>query len=325
MERSELQELKEELQRMQRRIDELEGASPETPVNRRNMLRGLGAAAVGAAASGLAFARPAAAVDGNNIVIGNDTQTANSPTMLIKNASYSASPAVGMFHVTDDGTLTDSFVASTALISAAASNNGFITAFAGQGATYGAKLDAPVPLKLRDSTAAGAPSNGGSGYTGQIKIDDGDLWLCVDHSGLFGGSAIWRRITGPDEAGSYHPVTPARVYDTRATIPGAMTAGSSRTISVSSALGPPVVSNFVPAGATAIVANLTIFATTGSGYLSVNPGGVSNTSTATVNWNAAGQVANQGLTFKLDGSRQLNVQCTGGGTGFTLDVFGYYL
>ena len=61
MDHNELAELKAELRRMQSRVEELESAAPEPVVNRRHLLRGLGAAAVGAAAGGLAFAHPAAA------------------------------------------------------------------------------------------------------------------------------------------------------------------------------------------------------------------------------------------------------------------------
>ena len=102
---TDISELKAQLALMQRRIDELEAdvdsvAPNEERMGRRRMLRTAAAAAAGVAAGGLAFAKPAAATDGNNVVIGNSTQTVNSPTVLVRD-SYSASPLVGTFHVTE--------------------------------------------------------------------------------------------------------------------------------------------------------------------------------------------------------------------------------
>ena len=106
MDHNEIATLKAELHRMQARLDELE-ARPDEPVNRRNMLRGIGAAAAGAAVGGLAFARPAAASDGNNLVIGNDSQTAQTPTWLIPSSSwsYDTGRVAGAFTVTNDSSL----------------------------------------------------------------------------------------------------------------------------------------------------------------------------------------------------------------------------
>lgn len=327
MDQHELDQLKADLQRMQARIDELEATS-EQPVSRRHMLRGLSAAAVGAAAGGLAFARPAAAADNDNLVIGNSTQTANSPTVLLKDASYSASPSVGMFHVTDSASASDSSVGVVSCISAAATNNGFTTAFSGKGSSYGAKLDAPTPLKLLDTAGTAAPATGGSGYTGQFRINDGTLYMCVDHTGLFGTDAEWRRITGPGVAGGFHAVTPGRVYDSR-WADGALSSGNNRTISVAdrkNLSGTTDLSNFVPAGAKAITANVTVVTVSGGGFLVANPGGTTTVGAATVNWTAAGQILNNGVALTLNTSRQLTIVAGGGGsTNFVIDVTGYYL
>lgn len=328
MDQQELADLKEQLRLMQARVDQLEAEQADEPVNRRGMLRSLGAAAVGAAAGGLAFARPAAATDGNSIVIGNSTQTANSPTLLIMDDTYSASPLVGLFHVTDDAAATDANVAFTSCITAAATGAGMVTAFAGQGSSYGAKLDAPVPLKLLDSGATATITT--SGYTGQFKVIDGNLWFCVDHTGL-GNSAVWRKLAGVGTAGSYHPLTPARVYDSRPGAGGAgpLATGNNRTVSVANSInasGAVVTSNFVPAGATAVVANITVTNTVGTGYMGVNPGGTTTMGASAINWTAGVAIAN-GLTFTLNSSRQLTVVAGGTGTSanFLIDVFGYYL
>lgn len=331
MDHTELKELKADLKRMQARVDELEASTPEQPVNRRNMLRGLGAAAVGAAAGGLAFAHPAAATDGNSLIIGNDTQTSSSPTGLIASGAYSSS-TTGIFHVSDDAASTGVF---TSCITAAATNNGAITAFAGKGSTYGAKLDAPIPLKLLDQSGTAALST--TVHTGAMVIIDGNLYLCVDHTpGILGtaSNSQWRRITGPAEAGSYHPVTPARVYSSVFSSPAfnRPLAAGTRTISVANSVntgsGVTVTPNFVPAGATAVVANVTITQTVGAGFIAVNPGGVSAVTASVANWTTSGVTVANGITLALNTNRQLTAVVGGAPgcqTNFIIDVFGYYM
>ena len=330
MEQNELDALKADLKRMQAKVDELEASTAAEPVNRRNMLRGLGAAAVGAAAGGLAFSQPAAATDGNSLIIGNSTQTANSATLLIKDATYSET-SYGLLHVTDDASSTGTF---TSCITAAATGAFHSTAFAGTGSSYGAKLDAPIPLKLLDQS--GTAALGTSAFTGSMVVIDGDLYFCVHHDDGGFGTAInsrWRKITGPSEAGSYHPLTPGRVYDSRPGGGGSgpLGTGSNRTISVANSInsvGTTVTTNFVPSGATAVVANVTIVNTAGAGNIAVNPGGSASTATSTVNWNAAGAVMANGITLTLNTNRQLTVVCSGGPgtqTNFLIDIYGYYL
>lgn len=328
MDHTELAAMKAQLKSMQARIDELE-AQPEESVNRRNMLRGLGAAAVGAAAGGLAFARPAAATDGNSIVIGNATQSAESPTMLVPGASsWSLSPLVGAFTVSDDSSFSN-INASLSCIAAYADSSKTgahsIGLFASSVSGVGAKLDGPIPLKLTDQSGAGAPTQN-SGTQGRFMVDDGDLWFCTTSS----GSHRWKRITGTGEAGSYHPVTPARVYGSTFA-DGALGAGN-RTISVANSVnastGVLVTSNFVPANATAVVANVTITATTGQGFLAMNPGGTTAVTASTINWGGAGVTVANGITLTLNSSRQLTAVVGGASTPschFFVDVYGYYL
>jgi hypothetical protein len=331
MAQDDIRELKAELDRLQRRIDQLEGASTDEPVNRRNMLRGLGAAAVGAAAGGLAFARPAAAADGGNVVIGS-ANVANSPTAVLRDPTTYANgtPATGLLHVSDDSTSVGNVLS---LITAVATNNGFDTAIHAEATTFAGRFDAPTPLKLTDSTNSGPPTT--SGYTGSFHVDGGDLWYCVYDDGLFGGlNAEWKKVAGRDTAGQFHAITPARVYDSRRAAPaqGVLAGGANRTISVAdkrdSGTGAVVTADIVPAGATAVAANVTIANTVGSGNLTVNPGGSLTASASTINWYASGQVLANGVTLALNASRQLTIIANGAGTSSThiiVDVMGYYL
>ena len=231
----EIGQLRTELERLQRRFSELEQPesdvsrrSEEEPVGRRGFLRAIGTVAAGATVGTLAFAQPASALDGESIVLGSTSNDGDSPTLVSSNYGWTATPNVGILHVTNDTTEENAnFIASCVSAIATGSGGGAQTvAFAGSGSTVGAKLDGPVPLKLSDSTNSPAPTSA-SGILGQFKLDDGDLWFCT--SGTLGGSATWRRITGDDDAGMFNAVEPFRVYDSR-TADGRVVSGDERTI-----------------------------------------------------------------------------------------------
>src|SRR5690606_16375668 len=138
------------------------------------------------------------------------------------------------------------------------------------------------------------------------------------------------------------PVTPQRVLDTRFDIglPGTFTGGQSRTLDVTGAV--PVVlpgniagsSTVVPAGATAIVANVTAIRPTSTGYVSVRPGDATGTpTTSTLNIPTAGGLYPNSVTVELPttGNRSGTVDLfyfadtPGGRTHLLFDVVGYYI
>lgn len=165
---------------------------------------------------------------------------------------------------------------------------------------------------------------------GEVYSDDNsDLWYCVQG----GTPGIWLKLAGPTTAGQFHPITPARVYDSRYTAAvdaGAtpLQPGTNRTISVANAFVPnsPAlsVSNLVPSGATAIAYNLTVAGTGPQGYLSLKPGGVLDAAAASINWFMPGTVLGNASVVKLDDQRQVTVFCFGSSTDMILDVVGYY-
>ena len=326
MDRSEIDLLKADLRRMQSRVEELETAGEE-PTNRRNMLRGLGAAAAGAAVGGLAFARPAGAIDGNTLIIGTPGQTAQSNTTLVA-SGYTKDTNVGMFHLTDDASQSNILTIGTIFTIIANNNDGFTNGAAISATNQALKLSAPIPLKMND-TAARVQT---VGTRGMFMQENGALWFCVASS----GSQRWRRVAGPTGAGGFNAITPIRVYDSRAANPagnvGILNSGSNRTISVAdsrNSSGEVIQTNSIPAGALAVTANVTVTGTTGiGGYLSINPGGNTSEATSSINWFGAGQNIANGLTLTLNTSRQLTVVCgtgTGSNTHFIVDISGYYL
>ena len=90
----------------------------------------------------------------------------------------------------------------------------------------------------------------------------------------------------------------------------------------------PALADFVPAGATAIAANVTVTNTVGSGFLTVNPGGTSTIGASTINWSSGGLTLANGVILTVNANRELTVVYGGAGSAATnviVDVNGYYL
>ena len=167
-------------------------------------------------------------------------------------------------------------------------------------------------------------------HTSNLALGTSHLWFCVD-GGVSGGD--WRKLAGPDTAGSFHAIEPFRAYDSRrpAPAPGRLSAGDSRVVSVADArddlTGALVTADAVPAGARAVTYNVTVTATVDGGFLAVTPGDATSSPTSAVNWSASGSTSANAGVVKLDGNRQIKVFC-GGVTGsgdFIIDITGYYL
>jgi len=148
-----------------------------------------------------------------------------------------------------------------------------------------------------------------------------------------GTPGTWRKIAGPSTGGAFHAISPSRVYDSRASEPtgnvGLLTNGTSRTVSVADqrdlTTGAVTTAGIVPAGATAVTANVTVTNTQGAGFLAINPGGDDEIKAAAVNWSANGQILNNGLNLTLNGSREITIVCGGGGnTHVVVDITGYF-
>jgi hypothetical protein len=168
-----------------------------------------------------------------------------------------------------------------------------------------------------------------------INDSTGTLWLCV----AAGTPGVWRKLASSGTAGAFHPISPARVYDSRlaAPTPGKLLSGTpGRVVSVADGRDPstgaivPAQQNVVPAGATAIVYNLTVVDTEGSagGFLSAVPGDAAVLAGSSINWFGPNQIIANGLTSKLDANRQVKVFAggiNGAAANFLIDVNGFYL
>jgi hypothetical protein len=183
------------------------------------------------------------------------------------------------------------------------------------------------------------PQRIGTFRRGTLEMDNGgSLWFCYE-TGMPGK---WRKLAGNSTGGTFHPITPTRVYDSRLTPPdlaapglaGVLTtAAGPRNVSIKDRrnveTGVVTTTDIVPAGATAIAVNVTISATVGSGFLAINPGGTTVVSASTINWSAAGLTLANGVIATINPSTR-GVTVVPGGSGgssthFVLDVTGYWL
>lgn len=202
------------------------------------------------------------------------------------------------------------------------------------GNRYGVVASGQIAALHLEPSNTDAPPDRSDGQPGgaldvQLLSDSGaaSLWFCSAP----GAPGVWQKLAGPATAGAFHAIAPIRVYDSRAAIPapGRLSSGSMRIVSVADARDPVTGAvtggGAIPAGATAVAYNLTLDATTDSGFLSVNPGNVVVSPASSINWSSSGLIIANAGVVGLDPTRQVKVFCAGGGsTHFVIDITGYY-
>ena len=115
--------------------------------------------------------------------------------------------------------------------------------------------------------------------------------------------------------GSYVPVTPARIVDTRDTF-SALAGGHRAEVVVAGRAG-------VPADASAVVLNVTAVGTTVAGHLRVWPAGSAMPNTSVVNTDP-GRTQASLVTVGLGGAGSVSIYNPVGTTHYLVDVLGYY-
>ena len=154
-----------------------------------------------------------------------------------------------------------------------------------------------------------------------------------------GGLAVVRATSGSSSASSYVPVAPVRVLDTRSDLGLVeVTDGVAGTLKVTGSI-PTATSNgvvnaiVVPAGATAVVLNVTAVNPTSGGYVSLRPGDATGAPTvSTLNVTAGGTFPNGAtITVPTTGAHAGQIQVwyeaeytTVGSTELLIDIAGYY-
>jgi uncharacterized protein YvpB len=116
-------------------------------------------------------------------------------------------------------------------------------------------------------------------------------------------------------ANPYHPLAPARVFDSRVTGPR-LGPGGSTAVQVAGQQGVP------PTGATAAVLNVTVTNTTAASYLTVYPSGAPQPLASNLNWRA-GQTRANLVEVSLGPDGKIVLYNSAGSTDVVLDVEGW--
>jgi subtilisin family serine protease len=223
--------------------------------------------------------------------------------------------ATTTFTVTGRGPIPASGVGSVVLnvTVAGSSSDGYLTVYPAGVATPNASN---VNFSAGQVIANMAVVKVGAGGQITIKNPYGSTPVIVDVVGWF--------PTG----GGENPLVPARLMDTRpvpsgATIDGqfrgtgALAPGESRTLTVIGRGGVPFV------GASAVALNVTVAGSSGSGYLTVYPTGVSTPNASNINF-TAGQVIPNMVIVKVGANGQITISNPFGSTPVIVDVVGWF-
>ncbi len=159
----------------------------------------------------------------------------------------------------------------------------------------------------------------GAQVAGDLASDiNKDLWYAVAD----GSPGTWRKVAGPGTAGALH-VLPAttRVYDSRPFPPntgvkGTMTAGQTRAIDCT-------YGGAVPAGATAVLVNLTIVSSSAAGFLAAFRNGIAWPGSSSINWDHSGATVANTTVVAVSTSGLFSVYASNP-VDVLVDVIGYY-
>jgi len=124
------------------------------------------------------------------------------------------------------------------------------------------------------------------------------------------------------EADYFHPLTPARISDSRLAGPSVGAYNTPWGPNVSRDVAVTGV-GFVPAGANAVVLNVTATNTTAAGYLTIWPAGQTRPGVSNLNW-APGQTIPNAATVKVGTGGNVSVFNAVGNADVIVDVVGYY-
>jgi len=161
-----------------------------------------------------------------------------------------------------------------------------------------------------------------------IAYSDGCTAACVTSTKVAdnkqtSAGVIGRQITGPllfvppAAAGRFHPLTPARILDTRTTSTP-LRAGNDQQIRVTGVGGVPA------SGVSAVVLNATVADPAAKGHLQLYPTGSKPTNpTSNVNWRP-GRTAANAVTVKVGTGNTVGMMVDTGSVNVALDVVGWY-
>ncbi len=158
--------------------------------------------------------------------------------------------------------------------------------------------------------------------TGLVDRTDYVITVTATNASGTGPPSGWGAFVTPLPGSTYHPLTPARILDTRngTGLSGPFSNHAARTFQVTG-------KGLVPSNATAVTGNLTVTAQTSSGYLFIGPVAKNDPTSSTLNFPVGDDRAN-GVTVSLGATGTLSVTFVAPASGPTahvlFDVTGYF-
>jgi hypothetical protein len=306
---------------------------------RTAMIGTAGLVATSAVAGSVVLASPAAAADGQPLLLGTGGDGQNVATTATR-IRYDGTGLLdrNVMTVTDSDTVTSSNPSAIAGYASTDARNGVygfttssdgygvvaINGNGGAGAGLWARALGGVAARLEGGKAnallvpgATAGPVAGAHERGELAIDaGGDLWLCVTS----GNPGTWRKLAGPSSAGALHLLaSPVRAYDSRNDPAGRIAAGGTRTVSLNPSAA-------IPGGATAAMMNITLVNTVGGGFLTVFSAALTSVpGTSSVNWFESGQILSNLQVTAIDSSARIKIYSGANITDVIVDVIGYCL
>ena len=356
-----MSEIHERIAALEAQLAELkqEVAAPEGEVStsRRDVFKKLALGAAGVAAGGalLGKATPAAAADGQAVLMGTEAgqNVAASATRLNYTGAASTAAVVVQSGTTYSATQSN----RDAALAGWASSNGTLdtgvygysergtgvgvvgwsdTVVQGIGVLGRGVATQSVGGQFQGGRAAVNVVSNGAEATIVTNIanvkkgdlvfsNEGNLWVSDEDGSLV-------RLGGASTAaanGLYFLNAPARAYDSRSSTGigfGPLNAaGGARAVSLATGTAGGATVAAVPAGATGALISVTLDATVGSGFLAIFAGDISWPGNSNANWYATGQILAVTTVSVVDATSKINLQVGGGGsTQVIVDVIGYY-
>ena len=341
-------------------------ADPARALDRRSLLRvaGAGAAATAAVtATGLATAGPAAANNGNPILVGTTTNgTASTYLQDVGSAAKDLHVLCATDAETFPPTSTAACVAGEArnntvdvgVVGSTTQSNSYGVlgkllglnvgagaavwgngGFAGTGVKATASAGALVPA-LHAAGGIGAEIAGDTtnlhlvagGAAAPSRGDSAAGYVLVDQNNdLWVGVGIggWRKLGGPTTAGALHVLdSTTRVYDSR---PGTQPPNGTKTRfqSGNERLIDTKIGGAVPAGARAVMINATATNTNPGGFFAFFKNGTTWPKNSSLNWGVVNTTVATTTVVALDTAATFKAHMEGaGGADLIIDVIGYY-
>ena len=197
--------------------------------------------------------------------------------------------------------------------------NGYLTVYpAGSAAPTASNLNFKAGQIVANLVEVGVGSGGAINVFSSASTD-----VAIDLQGYVDATAV-----GGAGSGLYSALpSPTRVCDTRPANPsglsGAAAQCNNQPLAAGGQVAVGVAGNFgVPAGATAVVANVTAVAPSGNGYLTVYPDATTRPTASNVNY-TAGQVIPNRVIVELGADGSIDVYSSAA-TNVLVDISGYY-